>query len=104
MKTMSQDRSYIDYTYGDFGVRVWKGHCQAIKRDDNVSDWVGLEHILPVPVPDSILGFPHAGIAPVNALAFQVATYDERERDPELRGVLKGWMTFEEAISKRSGV
>ena len=60
-------------SYGNFGVRVWKGYCQAIKRDDDVSVWVGQENILPVPVPDSILGFPHAGIAPVNALACQVA-------------------------------
>jgi hypothetical protein len=101
MKTVSEDKSHIDYTCGDFGVRVWKDHCLAIRWDDDISDWVGRENILPVPVPDSILGFPHAGIAPVNALAFQVAKYDERERDPELRGLLKGWMTFEEAIWKR---
>lgn len=101
MKTVSEDRSHIDYTYGNLGVRVWMDHCQAIRRDDDSSDWVGQENILPVPVPDSILGFPHAGIAPINALAFQVAQYDERERDPELRGLLKGWMTFEEAISER---
>jgi hypothetical protein len=101
MKTVNEDESYIDYTHGDFGVRVWKDRCQAIRRDDHVSDWVGQENVLPVPVPDSILGFPHAGIAPVNALALQVAKYDERERDPELRGLLKGWMTFEEAISTR---
>ena len=101
MKTVSEDKSYIDYTYGNVGVRVWKDHCQAISRDDAASDWVGQENILPVPVPDSILGFPHAGIAPVNLLAFQVATYEERKRDPELRGLLKGWMTFQEAISTR---
>ena len=101
MKTVSEDKRYIDYTYGNSGVRVWKNHCQAISRDDGVSDWVGQENILPVPVPDSILGFPHGGIAPINALAFQVAKYDERERDPELRGLLKGWVTFDEAISTR---
>jgi hypothetical protein len=101
MKTVSEDKSYIDYTYGNFGVRVWKDHCQAIRRDDDASGWVGEENILPVPVLDSILGFPHAAVAPVNALAFQVAKYDDRERDPELRGLLKGWMTFEEAISTR---
>jgi hypothetical protein len=104
MKTVSRDQSYIDYTYGDYGVRVWRGHCQAIRRDDDTSNWVGHENILPVPVPDSILGFPHAGIAPVNALSFHVARYDERERDPELRGLLKGWMTFEEAISKGESI
>ena len=101
MKVVSEDKSYIDYTHGDFGVRVWKDHCQAIRRDDDASEWVGEENTLPVPVPDSILGFPHAGIAPINMLAFQVAKYDDRERDPELRGLLKGWMTFEEAISTR---
>ena len=101
MKTASEDKSYVDYTYGDFGVRVWKDHCQAIRRDDDASDWVGQETILPVPVPDSILGFPHAGIAPINTLALHVARYDNTERDPELRILLKGWITFEEAISTR---
>ena len=46
MKTVSEDRSYIDYTYGDFGVRVWKDHCQAIRRDD-ASEWVGEENYSP---------------------------------------------------------
>ena len=99
MKSVSKDKSYIDFTHGDSGVRVWKDRCQAIRRQTDVSDWEGQENIVPVPVPDSILGFPHAGVAPCNELAFQVARYDDWERDPELRGLLKGWMTFEEAMS-----
>ena len=99
LKTISADRTQIDYTHGNSGVRVWKDRCQAIGRIDEGSDWVGHENILPVPVPDSILGFPHSGVAPATALAFEVARYDEQECDPELRGLLKRWMAFEEAIS-----
>jgi len=99
VKTISADRTYIDYTHGNSGVRVWKDQCQAIGRVDEGSDWVGHENILPVPVPDSILGFPHSGVAPATALAFEVARYDDKEHDPELRGLLKRWMAFEQAIS-----
>jgi hypothetical protein len=97
MKIVSEDKSYIDYTHGNCGVRVWRYQCQAITREQDESDWAGQDDILPVPVPDSILGFPHSGIPPANAVAAHVARYDDKERDPELRGVLKGWMTFEEA-------
>ena|ERR1051326_1715370 len=98
MKYVSEDRSYIDYTYQNSGVRVWKDRCQAIQRKDETSDWAGCEDIFPIPVPHSILGFPHAGVAPTNTLAATVAKYDDKERDPELRGLLMRWMTFEEAL------
>jgi hypothetical protein len=101
MKTVGENGNYIDYTHGNSGVRVWKNQCQAISRRDERCDWIGREHIFPIPVPDSILGFPHSGIAPTTALAFEVARYDDTERDPELRGLLKQWMAFEDAISTR---
>ena len=98
MKTVSKNRDYIDYTHGNSGVRVWKKQCQAINRQDETCDWVGLEAIVPIPVPDSILGFPHSGAAPTTALAFEVARYDDKEGDPELRGLLKQWMAFDDAF------
>src|SRR5216684_8509543 len=98
VKTISADRTYIDYTHGNSGVRVWKDQCQAIGRVDEGSDWVGHENILPVPVPDSILGFPHSGVAPTTALAFEVARYDEKTCDPELRALVMRWMPFEDAL------
>jgi hypothetical protein len=101
MKTMSKNRDYIDYTHDNSGVRVWKNRCQAISRQDETHDWMGQEEFHPIPVPDSILGFPHSGASPANALAFEVARYDDKERDPELRGLLKGWMAFEDAFSTR---
>lgn len=100
MKSVSADKSHIDFTDGNSGVRVWKHQCQAIYRIDETSDWIGRGDIVPVRVPDSILGFPHAGIAPVNALAAEVARYDNSARDPELRALLKGWTTFEEALDQ----
>ena len=101
MKTTSEDGSYIEYTHGNSGVRVWKDRCQVIDRQDETSDWIGRQPVFPVPVPDSILGFPHSGVAPTTALAFEVARYDDKESDPELRGLLKQWMAFEAAISTR---
>ncbi len=99
MKAVSEDKSYIDFTRGNYGVRVWRDRCQAISRDDERTDWTGREEFVPIPVPDSILGFPHSGGPPANAVALEVARYDDGESDPELRGVLKGWMTFDQAIS-----
>jgi hypothetical protein len=99
MKTVGETGNYIDYTHGNSGVRVWKDQCQAIRRRDETSEWTGIESILPIPVPDSILGFPHSGLAPTTAVAFEVARYDDKECDPELRGLLKQWMAFEDAMS-----
>ena len=98
MKIVSKDKNYIDFTRGNTGVRVWKNQCQAIFRKDEHSEWIGRESTIPVPVSDSILGFPHSGVPPTTAVAHEVAQYDAAESDPELRGVLKGWMTFEQAI------
>jgi hypothetical protein len=98
MKMVSADGSYIDFTRGNYGVRVWRDRCQAICRINEHADWVGREGIVPVPVPDSILGFPHSGGPPTTAVAFEVAQYDDAEADPELRGLLKGWVTFEETV------
>jgi hypothetical protein len=99
MKIVSEDKSYVDYTHENRGVRVWKDHCQAIYRADEDSDWLEKEANIPVPVPDSILGFPHGGVPATNALALEVAKYDDKVGDPELRAVVKGWMTFEEALA-----
>jgi hypothetical protein len=101
MKTLSENRDYIDYTHDNSGVRVWKNRCQAISRQDETDDWIGQEGFLSIPVPDSILGFPHSGSPPATALAFEVARYDDKERDPELRGLLKRWVAFEDAVSGR---
>ena len=100
MKTVGENGDYIDYTHGNSGVRVWSNRCQAITRQDEACDWMGQEGPLPIPVPDSILGFPHSGVAPVTALAFEVARYDEKAHDPELRALLKQWMMFDEAIGR----
>ena len=101
MKTVGESADYIDYTHGNSGVRVWKNQCQAISREDETCDWIGQERVFPIPVADSVLGFPHSGAAPTTALASEVARYDDKECDPELRGLLKGWMGFEEALANR---
>jgi hypothetical protein len=99
MKTIGKNGIYIDYTHGNSGVRVWRDQCQVIERESEKSEWVGQDAIHPIPIPDSILGFPHGGIAPATALAAEVARYDDKESDPELRGLLKQWMVFEEALA-----
>ena len=68
MKTVSNDKSYIDFTRGNYGVRVWKDRCQAICREDERSDWVGRESIVPLPVPDSIPDFRTPAARPLQQL------------------------------------
>jgi hypothetical protein len=101
VKTVSESRDYVDFTHGNSGVRVWKNQCQVISRQDETCDWIGQGDIVPIPVPDSILGFPHSGTPPTTALASEVAGYDDKESNPELRGLLKRWMEFEDALSTK---
>jgi hypothetical protein len=101
MKTVTDDGTYIDYTHGNSGVRVWENRCRVIDRPGQDTAWIEREPIYDLPIPDSILGFPHSGTAPTTALAFEVARYDDKECDPELRGLLKRWMTFEAALATR---
>jgi hypothetical protein len=100
VKTISVDRTYIDYTSRNFGVRVWRHRCQAIARDSKSAPWVIQENAFSIPAPARVLELPHSGgAAPVRALAVNTARYENKERDPELRNVLTALVTFDAAIS-----
>ena len=102
MKTISQDRGHIDYTYGNCGVRACFNLCQPIIRDDENSNWRPREkaETIPIPVAESILGLQIRDWTPISALALAVAHYEDKEHDPELRSVLMGWISFAEALSR----
>jgi hypothetical protein len=84
---------------GSEGVRVWKDRCQAVacskrpaESDRKASYQCRRSY--------SILGFPHSGAPPATLLSLDVAKYDEQQRDPELRAILMGWVSSEEAIEE----
>jgi hypothetical protein len=39
MKTISTDKTYMDYTSGETGIRVWEGRFQQLYRNSPDSDW-----------------------------------------------------------------
>ena len=99
MKTVSADKTYIDYTGCNFGVRVWREKCQSIARDSSSSEWITREATQRIPVYEETLYLPLRGRGPITALAREVARYEGDERDPELRRVLRGWRSFDDAVS-----
>lgn len=98
MKTISIDRTSIDYTSGNVGVRVWRDRCQALARDSESAPWIVQENVFSIPVPVRVLELPRSGATSVRALACNVALYENKEFDPDLRKLLRGWVTFD-AIS-----
>lgn len=100
MKTISVDRTYIDYTSGNFGVRVWRDQCQAISQGSESGSWTARENVFSIPVPGRVLEFPRFGAASVRAISWSVAFYEHKEFDPELRKLLRLWITFDDAVSQ----
>jgi hypothetical protein len=99
VKTISVDRTYIDYTSGNVGVRVWRDRCQAIARDSESAPWIAQENIFSIPVPIRVFELPRSGVTSVRALAWNVALYENKEFDAGLRKLLRAWVTFDDAIS-----
>ena len=99
MKTISADKTYVDYTSGETGVRVWEGRFQQLYRNTPDSDWETKGHRYPVPVSKEqileFVDFPEGGTLPVTS---QIALAIEQQ-DPELRKLLRGVSSFEDAIS-----
>ena len=97
MKTVSSDQTYIDYTKGNFGIRVWENRCQAIARTDESCQWEFRETAKPLPVDDRFRNLPLGGAAlqPVPAIAFEIG----RIGSDELRQLVSGEMAFKDAVS-----
>ena len=97
MKTTSPDGTFIDYTTGSLGVRVWKNQSRAIARDNESAGWVEQENIYMTPVPNRVLALKRSSNdAPVRAIAWNTALYENNERDAELKKLLAGQITFDQ--------
>jgi hypothetical protein len=101
MKTISEDRSYVDYTTAFFGVRVRRTSCETIALSD--SEWAEYGDKLPLPVTESALD-PSVSDE-VGDLAINVVDYELcdaggiQEARHELRGVLLGKISVDDALS-----
>jgi hypothetical protein len=102
MKTISADRSYVDYTATLFGVRVRRTSCRTIALSD--SEWAEYGDKLPLPVTESTLD-PSLS-EEVGDLAINVVDYEGcdaggiEEARHELRGVLLGKIGVDDALSR----
>jgi hypothetical protein len=99
MKTTGNDRTYINYTTGNLGVRVWKDQSQAIARDPQSALWIEEGSIFSIPVPDRVLTLQRSSAAPVRAIAWNTALYENKQHDSELRNLLSGRISFDQVIS-----
>ena len=101
MKTISPDRSYVDYRTGLFGVRVRRTSCRTIALSN--SEWEEYGNSLPLPVTESVLD-PSVS-EEVGDLAINVVDYEVcdgagvQEARHELRGVLLGKISVNDVLS-----
>jgi hypothetical protein len=101
MKTISADRSYVDYTARNFGVRVRRTSCRTIEQ--NGSEWTeyGDERLLPLtesmldPMMSEDLGDLTVNLVDCEA-SENVGVAGVKH---ELRGVLLGKISMNEALN-----
>jgi hypothetical protein len=92
LKSISEDQTHIDYTRGNFGIRVWQYQCEAIARTGPNSTWLRRGEARALPVDDR---FNNLAADTVPALAFEIA----RLASDELTALVRGEMTLAAAIS-----
>ena len=95
-KTISPDRTYIDYTRGNRGVRIWREKCQAIARTDAGSEWGGSGQACLLPIDGRFWNFPiGSSLQPVPVIALEIGSIDNEE----LKMLACGEISFEDAVS-----
>jgi hypothetical protein len=106
MKTISPDRSYIDYTTGNEGIRVWKDRFQWINKGPQ-GEWVPVDDQGTIPANEKDLRWtpfvplrPGQGDPYASRIGSLIRRYSQDEDDSELEQVLLGTKTFEEAVSE----
>jgi hypothetical protein len=106
MKRISPDKTHIDYTIDNEGIRVWKNRFRRIYKDFMAGEWLGKHSEYRIPANDKTIRGKFVplweGQAPPQAahIAMFVGRYTQEEADPELEQVLLGIKTFEEAASE----
>lgn len=99
-KAISADRTCIDYTHSNFGVRVWKDKCQVIGRQEESAPWQTREEVYALPVENRFQSLPICGgLQPVPALAMETRKMEQHHYGRELRNLLHGDLSFEGALN-----
>jgi len=95
MKTVSNDRSHVDYMAGRVGVRVWKDRCRTLTLQRG--RWVeyGVSYSLPV---DTKQLDTKTGASSLGLYVNQIEVPLSEVGTSELRQVITGEMSLEEAL------
>jgi hypothetical protein len=105
MKKISADKSYIDYTTGDEGIRVRKNWFRRIYQGSQ-GEWLAQDGQYKIRASEETLRWkfvplPQGQAPPLTSqIAMLIGRYTQDENDPELEQVLLGIKTFEEAVSE----
>lgn len=95
MKTVSNDRRYVDYMGGRVGVRVWKDRCRTLTLQRG--RWVeyGVSYSIPVSTKqlDTKTGASSLGLY-VNQIELTISQVG----NSELRQLITGELSLEEAL------
>ncbi len=98
MKTVSRDRTYVDYTIDQVGVRVRRSICRPISL--HRGRWIEYGVPYSIPVDEGQLLSTKTGIS---TLASNVRRVEESAADSveggELRRLIVGEMEFDDAVS-----
>jgi hypothetical protein len=97
-KTVSADRTYIDYTHGSFGVRVRENTCQRIEKVHLNSGWFERGPAYTVPVHDRFeKAFSNdAQLSPL--WVFDLNGPEHYETGKELRKLMRGELAFKDVV------
>jgi hypothetical protein len=103
MKTIIADKTYIDYTTRNEGIRVWKNGFRRICKG-SLGEWLLQDRQYNIPAKEETIRWKFAplrqGQAPpiTPQIAMLIGRYTREEDDPELEQVLLGTKAFEEAV------
>jgi hypothetical protein len=105
MKKISPDKSHIDYTIGNEGIRIRKNGFRRI-YEGSKGEWLSEDRRYKIPAREETVRWkfvplPQGQAPPLTSqIAMLIGRYTQDENDPELEQVLLGMKTFEEALSK----
>ena len=96
-KKISNDKTFIDYTRDNAGVRVWSASCQALIRQGPAEEWQERGERQQIPLAESFSDVPYGKtMEPMPAPAFEVLALGS----DELRRLVKGQLPFDAAIER----
>ena len=98
MRTITTDRTFIDFTTGKRGIRVWMDSCAVIDLEPD-GNWTerGLPH--EIPVDERLIAMPLSISDCIHSLAAELTRYEEQEPGGELRSLITGQLVFGDFVS-----